>query len=72
MKILVDILMSMYRNIVLFDREILFLCRYDFLFDDEDDESRHSDLTDEEELRFVDENNVSDNDDEDSPTPVWH
>jgi hypothetical protein len=46
--------------------------RYDFLFDDEDDESHHSDLTDEEELRFVDENNLSDNDDENSSTPVWH
>jgi E3 ubiquitin-protein ligase makorin len=49
-----------------------FFDEYDFLFDDEDDESHHSDLTDEEELRFVDENNLSDNDDENSSTPVWH
>ena len=37
-------------------------CRYDFLFDDEDDESHHSNVTDEDDLRFADENNFSDND----------
>jgi len=65
----------MYSNNFLFYLEqkiVLSFCRYDFLFDDEDDESHHSDLSDEEEVRFADENNLSDNEDEDSATPVWH
>lgn len=44
--------------------------RYDFLFDDEDDESHHSNLTDEDELRFADEH-TSDNDDENCRQPGY-
>ena len=49
-------------------------CRYDFLFDDEDDESHHSNLTDEDDFRFADENNFSDNenDEENWPTLASH
>ena len=44
--------------------------RYDFLFDDEDGESFGSYLTDDDELRFADENDPSDNDDDTAATHV--
>ncbi|CAF4547066.1 unnamed protein product, partial [Rotaria sp. Silwood2] len=50
-----------------------FFDEYDFLFDDDDDESHGSYLTDEDDFRLVDEHDISDNDDDDEDTThVWH
>jgi hypothetical protein len=57
----------------LIDKSFLLFKRYDFLFDD-DDESHGSYLTDEDELHFGNEHELSDNDDdEDDDLPqLWN
>jgi len=50
---------------------VRFFDEYDFLFDD-DDESHGSELTDEDDFRFIVEHNLSDNDDDETTPQVWH
>ncbi len=48
---------------------VLLFLRFDFLFDDDDIESYGSYLTDDDDFRFTDDHDLTDNDEE---YPLWH